>query len=75
MSTIEFPCTNSLKNSEIIAIHHRYLIQVTTNQIAMKDHPFLVNFNEKEFFQGVNDALEQINEVLADQRFQLFAEG
>jgi hypothetical protein len=64
-----------MKNSEIVDIHHRYLIQVTTDQIQMKNHPFLIHFDEKEFLQGVHDALEQINEVLADQRFQLYAEG
>jgi hypothetical protein len=69
------PSLKSLKNTEIIQIHGKYLTDLALLKLTNEKHPFLLDFDEDEFMRGVNDAFENINNVLVDKKFQLFTQG
>jgi hypothetical protein len=72
------PVSSSLRtmtNTEIMEIHLKYLTDVALEKNNPEKHPFLVDFDEVEFMRGVSQAFENINEVLADKKFQIYTQG
>ena len=48
--------------------------QSSLSQKRINDHPFLVDFNQKEFLIGVKQAFERISESLSSKNFQEFVQ-